>query len=332
MQSVVWVVLFVLSSCILVLEGSKIKLCSCSPSGDIHLGLEKWVSRTDDTEMTYTNWVDSFTNEWFTTLVNVWNDNRTAPIVSWQPIIGWDSSKAPLDVCSRISNGEYDTYIKDWITHFDQFLRGLDGIWDTADDRSAYMRLGHEMNGNWYPWSPAHDGSSAKPADYVNMWKHVRTMFVDGGLPSSRLPFMFCPNGNDVGQYKMEEFWPGDQYVDMIAVDGYNWGTTKTWSHWQTPQEVFNDMIGRLRKLSSKPLAVAEFGCDRLGGNKSQWIIDTFTYFIQQNVSLICYFNIDMLPDDIATFGGAYGDSTYNYNGKTYNAWAGYKQAVQHLP
>ena len=44
---------------------------------------------------------------------------------------------------------------------------GADGALGTADDRRAYMRWGHEMNGGWYPWSKVIIGHRYLSHNYI---------------------------------------------------------------------------------------------------------------------------------------------------------------------
>jgi len=99
------------------------------------------------------------------------------------------------------------------------------------------------MNGNWYPWSV---GST--PDEYILAWRHVHDIFSNKSLDSTRLQWIWSVNCQDSGNYKAEEYWVGENYVDWLGLDGYNWGASSTWSHWKWPNEVFDDMIGRLRK------------------------------------------------------------------------------------
>ena len=56
-----------------------------------------------------------------------------------------------------------------------------------------------------------------------------------------------------------EAFWPGEAYVDWVAVDGYNWGASRTWSTWRSPESTLGPMVARLRALApAKPVAVTE--------------------------------------------------------------------------
>jgi beta-mannanase len=65
-------------------------------------------------------------------------------------------------------------------------------------------------------------------------------------------------------------YYPGDRYVDWIGMDGYNWGTTRSWSRWQPFGEIFGppyrDYAGR------KPLMICEVASAEAGGDKGSWI------------------------------------------------------------
>ena len=63
--------------------------------------------------------------------------------------------------------------------------------------------------------------------------------------------------------------------MTWYSIDGYNWGTTQSWSRWQSFTEVFTPAYNAL-SISSKPLFIAEFSSSEHGGNKAQWITDMF--------------------------------------------------------
>ena len=79
----------------------------------------------------------------------------------------------PDDIEVRIKNGEYDQYIDRWADHLQKSLA-------ESNDRQAYVRLAHEMNGDWYPWSPTVGNSSA--GSYIGMWQRVHDPFERQGL------------------------------------------------------------------------------------------------------------------------------------------------------
>lgn len=289
--------------------------------------LESWQGKRHAVVNMFTNWNTTtkvINNLFGAQLPNIWN-NGNVPLVTWEPSTG---ASTPPDIEARIARGEYDGYITTWAGRMKAFLSGPDAIYGTADDRRAYLRLGHEMNGDWYPWGAALGANS--PADYVAMWRRVKGMFDAQGLDATRLGWIWCVNHDDVGGFAAEQFYPGDAYVDWIAIDGYNWGTSQTWSSWKTPSATYGPMISRLRALTAKPLAITELGSTTAGGGvsgKGQWISDAFSYFDAQNVKMIVWFNDDK-ETDWAVFGGALGDGTFRYSRATYNVYTAYGAAV----
>ncbi|MCA1991335.1 MAG: hypothetical protein LDL41_04700 [Coleofasciculus sp. S288] len=280
----------------------------------------------------FTNWCDQTTtidNLFNNQLPNIWS-NQNIPLITWEPYL-CDPASTPPDVSRRAANGEYDTYISKWVDRLKTFLSGPDGVYQTSDDRRVYIRLAHEMNGNWYPWCAASGGST--PTDYVLMWKHVKGIFDSKGLDAKHVQWVWCVNNTDVGNYTAESFYPGDADVDWIAIDGYNWGTSQTWSNWQTPDQTFGAMMTRLQAMTTKPLAITELGTTTTTNSgislaaKSQWVTDAFNYALAKNIKMMLWFNQDK-ETDWAAFGSSQGDTTFTYNLKTFKTYAAYKSAI----
>ncbi|MDQ5853949.1 MAG: hypothetical protein M3380_18170, partial [Chloroflexota bacterium] len=218
-----------------------------------------------------------------------------------------------------------------WAERLKIFLSGPDGVYGSADDRRAYLRLGHEMNGNWYPWSAAVGNNS--PADYVRMWQRVKGIFTAKGMESTRLQWVWSVNNTDSAAFTAEAYYPGNTYVDWVAIDGYNWGTSQPWSSWQAPAAVYGNMLGRLRAISTRPVAITELASSTaLGGGmsvaaKAQWITDVYAYVQANGVRMVAWFNADK-ETDWAMFGGSNGSGVYKAGSTTYKMYAAYKSAV----
>jgi hypothetical protein len=194
---------------------------------------------------------------------------------------------------------------------------------------SFYLCLAHEMNGNWYPWSLV-----STPSEYVLAWHHVYNMLSSNGLDPTRLQWIWSVGSADVGQYKVEEYWVGENYTQWLGVDGYNSGASETWSHWQWPNEVFDDMLGRLRKLSpTKPISINEYGTSSIVKPnttdvqaKNEWLNRSCDYLsASSDIKMASYFNYNDGPNDWMIFGGTHGDVVWN----NFHAYSAYRNCLQ---
>jgi beta-mannanase len=66
--------------------------------------------------------------------------------------------------------------------------------------------------------------------------------------------WVWNPNIDYAGSVPLPRLYPGDGYVDYVGLDGYNWGTSQSWSTWQTPQQVFDPTIADVRTFTQKPI------------------------------------------------------------------------------
>jgi hypothetical protein len=185
------------------------------------------------------------------------------------PMLSWmtrDPSLPAAVSAARYSNasiaaGAHDTYIT-------KFARGL-----AAARGTVYLRLDHEMNGIWYPWSPGRGTSTA--ANFVAMWRHVHDIFVREH--ATNVKWVWSPNVLCGGCTAMSKVYPGDAYVDWAALDGYNFGTTDG-HQWQSFDQIYKASYDLIRVTSRRPLMIAEIGTvergPRAGQTKAAWITD----------------------------------------------------------
>lgn len=184
-------------------------------------------------------------------------ENRGAmPYITWEPWVPNGGVEQPTYRLANIARGDFDDYVDAWATAA------------AADGRPFYLNFAHEMNGNWYPWGASANGNS--PADYIAAWRHVHSRFAAAGADNVR--WVWCPNVADGPYVPMRELYPGDAYVDWVALDGYNWGGER----WRTFAEIFGPSYDTLTALTDKPIIVGETGSVELGGDKAVWIRDGF--------------------------------------------------------
>jgi len=296
--------------------------------------MEAWQGKRHAVLNLFTDWCNrtqNLDNLFKQQLPAIWA-NGNVPVITWEPFL-CSASATPPDVLVRAARGDYDAFVKGWSDRLKVFVSGPDRILGTADDRRVYIRLAHEMNGNWYPWSSPVGGTAGS---YVTMWQRVRTIFSTKGFDARTVQWIWAVNHEDVGTVRAEDYYPGHVYVDWIGIDGYNWGSSQTWSAWRTPDEVFSPMLHRLRQISAKPLALTETASSTsMPGRvdvaaKSLWIAQLFNYATASTsgARMIVWFNEDK-ETDWAVFGGTNGDETYRSGRTTYRAYRSYKAAVQ---
>nr|WP_278312445.1 glycosyl hydrolase [Lolliginicoccus levis] len=222
------------------------------------------------------------------------------PIVTWEPW-RWLSDGEYEDAAfsmQTIADGLHDDYLYSWA---DQLA---------AWGGTVYLRFAHEANGTWYPWSVAH-GTSAE--SYVAAWRHLHDLFASKG--AYNVKWVWSPNVSFPGSSPIADLYPGDSYVDVIGLDGYNWGTTNPSTHWIDPASLFGPTLDELRAIApGKPIAVTEVGSAELGGSKPDWIRQLVGFLDSAaSVAAFIWFDHDKeadwrfasTPESAAAFAGA---------------------------
>jgi Glycosyl hydrolase family 26 len=212
-------------------------------------GLEAAVGRKLDIDHHYYGWKDTFPSG-----LEEWDlANGRIPLISW--------GGTALD---PILAGTADGMIR-------ARARALHAL-----RRPVFLRWGWEMNGNWASHDGLHNndpGRTNGPAKYVAAWRHIHDLFVAEG--ATNVVWVWSPNGTDVpaaGWNHWTHYYPGDAYVDWVGIDGYNWGSTQSWSSWMSFRTIFEpvyrDYVGR------KPIMIAETASAEAGGDKAAWLRD----------------------------------------------------------
>lgn len=137
-----------------------------------------------------------------------------------------------------------------------------------------YLLFAWEMNNKQQEWSIPYSGST--PEDFKAAWRHIYTIFKQE--KAAKVIWVFCPNVPDDTNVPYNKIYPGNDYVDWVGLDGYNWGTTQSWSQWASFAEVFTSSYNRIVTLApNKPLMIAEVNTTNQGGDKGIWYSDMLT-------------------------------------------------------
>jgi beta-mannanase len=246
--------------------------------------------------MWYISWDDNFPS----------TDCNTVSSYGGVPMITWEPHLNTTNTLEAISNGDYDPYI----TNFAQSAKNWGDL--------VYLRFGHEMNGDWYPWDGYHNGQASAPAKYIAAWRHIYNIFANKGATNVR--FVWSPNHEshpDESWNEAVDYYPGNSYVDWIAIDGYNWGSVD----WESFDQVFSYIYSTFEAYG-KPMMLGEFAsAEKNFGDKANWITDAFSK-IKNNypeIKIFVWFNINKERDwrvnssssSLTAFQNAISDSYY---------------------
>lgn len=194
------------------------------------------------------------------TIMNNIRNHGSIPMITWEP---WDYTKGvnqPAYSLSAIINGNHDAYIRKWAQD------------SKAWGKPYFLRFAHEMNHSAYPWSERTNGNT--PGQYIQMWKHVRDIFTAEGV--TNVTWVWSVNIVDPTSTPINTLYPGDNYVDWVAMDGYNGGSALSWGGWKSFTQVFQSTYNELGSITQKPVMVSEMGSAEAGGSKANWITSAY--------------------------------------------------------
>ncbi|MGN6688921.1 MAG: glycoside hydrolase family 26 protein [Actinomycetales bacterium] len=206
-----------------------------------------------------------------------------APLLTWEPWVAGQGVTQPSYSVDMLASGSYDDYYRAWA----QALASL--------GQPVYLRFAHEMNGTWYPWAAQANGNTATA--YVNAWRHVHDVFAAAGATNVR--WVWSPNVSYTGSTPLAELYPGDAYVDVVALDGYNWGTSGGPGVWQTASQIFDASLAELSALApAKPVWIAETASSEAGGSKAAWVSDFFGWLAAHpQITTFVWFDMEKEAD-----------------------------------
>jgi len=167
-------------------------------------------------------------------------------------------------ILKEIVRGKWDAYFRD----FAKKARNL--------DTEVYYRFGYEMNGEWFPWS-------GEPKLFADAWRHTWKIFKKE--KATNVKWVFSPSvvwGQKTFEKDIRPYYPGEQFVDIVALDGYNFGDNHTKYHtWESFYHVYAGSVAGLMSFD-KPMWIAEIGCPS-DPRRQKWLRDFLDFFDNNN-------------------------------------------------
>ena len=234
-----------------------------------------------------------------------WNVDRTnwhlangrIPMITWRP--GPISPKAGDGAATAIANGVYDADIRARARQ----ARAIDGLF--------FSRLFHEMDGQ-YRIDYDMDGAQGA-ATFRAMWQRIHRIFAEEG--ATNVVWVWSPAGFGHRDFSPAVYYPGDRYVDWIAVDPYLWVSCRTTRYSTMTQAMKRGFFDFMAAHPDKPAMLAEWGAGDMAGNdfREQFIASVGTMlaetpqvaavvYFDSNASLPCQWQLEDDPSGLAAY------------------------------
>ncbi len=142
------------------------------------------------------------------------------------------------------------------------------------------LRLNNEMNSDWTSYSGV--VNLCDPQLFVSVWQRIYRIFQEEG--ADNCVWIYNPNDRSAPPSKWNDslaYYPGDEYVHMLGVTGYNNGTYYTqWAEeWREFDQIYDQIqADYLPHFSAFPWIITEFASSSVGGDKAAWIDNMFAH------------------------------------------------------
>jgi hypothetical protein len=173
-----------------------------------------------------------------------------------------------------IAAGDYDTYLRSY----------ADSV--RAFGQPIVIGFGHEMNAPWYSWGYGH----VAPGTFVAAWRHIVTLF--RGQNADNVTWLWTLQADEPGTGPVASWWPGQQYVTWIGIDGYYYRPSDSFA------SVFGKTIAQVRTFTGKPVLLSETAVGPQAGQAAK-IADLFA-------GMRLYGTLGLVWFDIAQHDGLY--------------------------
>ena len=183
---------------------------------------------------------------------------------SWHPrnpLTGGDSWDVTSDqvVASILPGGEKHEYFMTWLSNAADLMESI----KTADGQAVPLvwRPWHEHTGSWFWWGQ----NLCTTEQYKALWQMTYDYMVnDRGL--TNLVWAYSPGAGGLDAALFEERYPGDEIVDMVGFDCYQYGDNASYV---SDMKAALEITGKFANDHGKLMAVTETGYE--GIKDAKW-------------------------------------------------------------
>lgn len=228
----------------------------------------------------------------------------------------------PIFSMQNIINGDFDAALTQWAIDARETMIPLN------------LEFGIEVNGNWFPWNGGWNGGgttneygnlyeSDGPERFKDAYRHIINIFRENHVDNATWFFhVNYDNSPNIAWNAMKEYYPGDDYIDWIAISVYGIQEPNSTEDWNTFEQILDGAYSEFSAISAnKPLSINEFGvCEAPNlGNKADWIANALQVISSgkyPRIKAISYWNEVWQNND-----GSISDLRINSDSASLNAY-----------
>jgi mannan endo-1,4-beta-mannosidase len=167
----------------------------------------------------------------------------------------WDVKNEENAVASVLPGGQNHNKFLRWLQSAADFFNSL----KTEDGTKIpiVFRPWHEHTGSWFWWGK----DLCATEEYQQLWKMTVEFFRGKGV--NNLLYAYSPDIQGPGQIYMERY-PGDEYVDILGLDGYHRDNEAGIESFQNSLNTILSFMTDEGKKRNKPIALTETGLEAI--------------------------------------------------------------------
>ena len=192
-------------------------------------------------------------------LANAAARGRTLELTLQPPI---DPPADGTNFVLNVLRGQHDDFLNAYAAQVAQFGKPI------------LLRLCNEMNGDWVSYNALNTCRDAEM--YVLFYRYVYQIFERNGALQNTI-WVWNPNEGSYPNFGWNHtlcYYPGDQYVDVVGLTGYNTGTYyyNVGERWKSFHQIYDKLYADYCAWFTQPMMITEFSCSSIGGDKLAWV------------------------------------------------------------
>ena len=172
-------------------------------------------------------WYESLDKYYPAASIEAVQAHGSIPYIVMEPfdaVLG-DSARSGESRLDGILAGDYDDRLNSWAKEA------------AANGLPIEMTFGHEMNGDWFTWGYLNGHNDNTPEKFVKAYQYVVNLFREAD--ADNVSWVWTINASWEDDFSVA--FPGEEYVDRMGMNGFNWGDFPKGTHLTSEENFYLD-------------------------------------------------------------------------------------------